>query len=104
MLVHIGLHLAKIWYQLALTKKEVRAKLEKEIQLGRIAGPFKNPPMSNLKTNPIGVVPKREGGWRLIVLLLHPLGSSVNNGFEPDSFSVQYTSFDNVADMIFQSG
>jgi hypothetical protein len=44
-------------------------KAENEINLGRIAGPFQNRPISNLRCSPIGVVPKKTGGWRLITHL-----------------------------------
>jgi hypothetical protein len=39
----------------------VLEKIQSEIELGRIAGPFHNRPIS-----PIGLVPKKTGGFRLI--------------------------------------
>ena len=50
-------------------------KLQKEIQLGRIAGPFKCKPFSQLQCSPIGLVPKREPHtFRLIHHLSFPSG------------------------------
>lgn len=45
---------------------EVKEKIDKEISLGRIAGPFDTEPLFNLRLSPIGVVAKKDGGWRLI--------------------------------------
>jgi hypothetical protein len=59
-------------------------KINKEIDLGRIAGPFTEKPISNLRLNPVGVVPKSNGGWRLISHLSSPLGESVNDFIDPN--------------------
>ena len=39
-----------------------------------IVGPFQNRPISNLRCSPIGVVPKKTGGWRLITGSRHVSG------------------------------
>ena len=44
-----------------------------------IVGPFQNRPISNLRCSPIGVVPKKTGGWRLITHLSYPPSNSVND-------------------------
>lgn len=41
---------------------ELHEKINKEIKLGRILGPFPCPPISNLRCNPIGILPKKQGG------------------------------------------
>jgi hypothetical protein len=41
-------------------------KVENEIQLGRIAGPFQYSPISNLKCSPIGVIPKKTSGGLIL--------------------------------------
>ena len=41
---------------------ELLEKVHKEIQSGRIIGPFKNLPLSNLHLYPVGLVPKSDGG------------------------------------------
>ena len=40
-------------------------KLDQEVALGRMAGPFPFKPISNLRCSPIGLVPKKTGGFRL---------------------------------------
>lgn len=70
-------------------KTELLEKINKEILLGRIAGPFSAPPYPNLHTSPVGLVPKSDGGWRLITHISHPQGSSINDGISPQFCSVQ---------------
>lgn len=51
--------------------------LSKEIQLGRVAGPFSTPPMPNLQISRFGVIPKSSSNaWRLILDLSYPEGYS----------------------------
>lgn len=51
----------------------VAEKLEKEVSLSRIAGPFNFPPFYNLQCSPIGNVPKKEiNEFRLIHHLFCP--------------------------------
>lgn len=57
---------------------ELSAIINKEIHLGRMARPFDNPPMFNLRCNPVGVLPKRMG-WRLITNVSAPIGNSVTD-------------------------
>lgn len=83
---------------------QLHQKIFQEVQLGRIAGPFSNIPISNLRCSPIGVVPKKQGGWRMICNLSAPQGQSVNDFIDPDQCSVQYTSFDNTTTMISKLG
>ncbi|XP_052272390.1 uncharacterized protein LOC127872908 isoform X2 [Dreissena polymorpha] len=102
-----GSHLGSSANNLVSTKvhfSEVQKKLDKEISLGRISGPFIVPPISNLKVSPLGILEKPDGGWRLITHLSYPNGSSVNDGFSVEDISVKYTSFDKVADMLFSLG
>lgn len=85
-------------------EQEMETKLQSEINLGRIAGPFNEPPIANLKISPIGLVPKSDGGWRLITHLSYPTNNSINDGIPELASSVKYTSFDKVSDMIFSLG
>ena len=66
-------------------------KIEKEVALGRMAGPFDHPPLPNLHISPVGVVPKSDKGWRLITHLSYPYGSSINDGIDVRFSSVHYT-------------
>ena len=73
----------------------VSANLEKEIQLGRVAGPFSFPPLHNLQCHPVGVVPKKHSSeWRTIYHLSYPEGDSINDHIPKDPYSLQYVRVD----------
>ncbi|KAM9324440.1 uncharacterized protein PAF06_000477 [Gastrophryne carolinensis] len=83
----------------------IRGKLEKEVALGRMAGPFSVPPLERLVVSPLGVVPKKERGkFRLIHHLSFPKGASVNDGIDKELSSVSYTSFDFALGLVREAG
>lgn len=83
----------------------VRQKIKSEVEAGRVAGPFDNRPLPNMRISPLGLVPKHEPGqYRLIHHLSYPDGNSVNDFIDPDLCSVQYTSFDEVVHMVQDLG
>lgn len=59
-------------------------------------GPYFTPPMPNLHVSPIGVVPKADGGCRMITHLAYLTSASINDHIDPQFTSVTYTSFDTV--------
>lgn len=70
----------------------VDQKLKKELDSGRIAGPFDEPPFNNFHLSPLGVLPKKEPGkFRLIHHLSYPKGFSVNDGIDSFYSSVRYS-------------
>ena len=76
----------------------VDAKIHKELEAGRLAGPFMTRPLYPFRISPLGVVPKRTPGeFRLIHHLSYPRGSSVNDGIAPEHTSVSYAT---IADAI----
>lgn len=80
-------------------------KIRKEVELGRMAGPFAAPPLEDLRVSPLGVVPKKEPGkFRLIHHLSYPAGSSVNDDIDPELCSVSYTSFDQALAVVKRAG
>jgi hypothetical protein len=48
-----------------------------------MSGPFTHPPMHNLHVSPIGVVPKADGGWRMIMHFSYPPVNSINDNIDP---------------------
>ena len=79
-------------------------KVMNEVNAGRIAGPFSYRPISNLRVSPIGLVPKKTVGIRLITNLSSPINGSVNDFIDTSYTSVQYSSFDRAVVMIKQLG
>ena len=79
-------------------------KVMSEVKNGRIAGPFLTRPISNLRCSPIGVIPKKTGGFRLITHLSFPPNLSVNDFIDEKFTTVKYSSFDNAIDLIKRLG
>ena len=79
-------------------------KVQTEIELGRIAGPFHNRPISNLRCSPIGLVPKKTGGFRLITHHSYPIGQGINAYVDPYFSTVQYSPFDNAISIVQHLG
>lgn len=76
----------------------------KEVELGRMAGPFITRPIYNLKLSPLGLVPKKDGSMRLIHHLSYPPGMSINDYIDTAQCSVHYSSFDHVVEMVSNLG
>jgi hypothetical protein len=71
-----------------LTKQTI----SKELTMGRIAGPFSVPPFPTLRVSPIGLVPKKNGDFRMIHNLSYPCNNSVNDFIDHEFCSVRYSS------------
>ena len=56
--------------------------------------PFSSPPFDNLHCSGVGIVPKKDGGWRLINHLSAPNGLSINDFIDSHDYSLLYTSVD----------
>ena len=82
-------------------------KVNKEIQLGRIAGPFQNRPpgLENLRCSPLGLVPKREvNSYRLIQHLGFPPKAGVNDFIPKECTKVSYMHFDKALECVAKCG
>ena len=88
------------------SKTELWNKVMNEVELGRYAGPFENPPFDHYVQSPIGLVPKdKSKKTRLIFHLSYPRdGDSVNSGIPKDSCSVKYPDFDEAVKLCLQEG
>jgi len=80
--------------------------LANEVSLGRVAGPFRVPPFLNFHVSSFGVIPKngQPGKWRLIVDLSSPGGASVNDGINPDEFTLHCITVDQVIRLVSRFG
>ena len=80
--------------------------LANEVSLHRVAGPFASPPLPNLHISGCGAIPKRGqlGKWRLNVDLSSPSGFSVNDGIDPEEFSLQCIKVDQIILMVSKNG
>ena len=82
----------------------VSAALAKEVPNGHTAGPFQTPPIPNLQCFPLGVVPKKDGTWRIIMDLSSPHGSSINDYISKEEFSLHYATFDQALSLVARYG
>lgn len=82
----------------------LHTKLLEDRSLGRIIGPYALPPISNLRVNSVGLIPKSTGGWRLITNLSSPAGLSVNDFIDKQYCHVQYSKFDTAVDILQKIG
>lgn len=83
----------------------VRAKLGKELDAGRIVGPFTHPPFQNFRSSPLGVVPKKTPSeFRLIHHLSYPSGASVNDFIPKELSTVRYATIDDAISIIKKLG
>lgn len=85
--------------------EHVQQKLQHEIQLGCIQGPFEKPPFPDLVCSPLGVVPKSSPGkFRLIHDLSFPFQDSVNSHIPDESAKVQYDTIQSVLELVKRFG
>ena len=64
--------------------------LQSEVQTGRVAGPFSQPPLPVLHLSRFGITPKRHqpGKWHLVMDLSSPAGRSVNDRIVGKDYSL----------------
>ena len=72
----------------------VSTALAKEVSNSHTAEPFPSPPIFNLQCSPLGVVPNKDGTWRLIMDPSSPHGSSINDYISKEGFTLHYATFD----------
>ena len=84
----------------------VREKIQEELLLGRIAGPFNDPPFKPMFISPLSLIPKRDqpGKYRIIHNLSFPPGHSVNDGIPHKYSAVQYQNLLEAVSLIKQRG
>ena len=79
-------------------------ELAKEFAAGRVLGPFTYRPFMNLRCSGVGVVPKKQNKWRMIMHLSAPEGYSINDFISSEDFSLCYTSIDDAVRLLLDLG
>ena len=76
-------------------------KIQKELDAGRVAGPFDKPPLLNFQVSPLGLVPKKvPGEFRVIHDLSYPKGDSINSTVSKEYATIHYQPFDDLISVI----
>ena len=79
----------------------VTEHIKKELEAGRLAGPFTQPPFDNFQCSPLGLVEKKEKGkFRMIHHLSYPDGLSVNDQIPEEWSAVRYASICDAIDLV----
>ena len=78
----------------------VSAALAAQCDKGFLSGPHDNTPLANFVSSGLGVVPNKDGSWRLICHLSAPMGKSVNDAIDKSSVTMKYPSLDKAIAMI----
>ena len=83
----------------------IKDKLQKEVKLGHMVGPFKEPPFPDLICSPVSLVPKKESSeLRMIMHLSYPYGGSINDFIDPEKAATKYQSFQDAVRLVVQQG
>ena len=80
------------------TPNFMREKLIKEINRGRIAGPFSKKTFLTLQLSPAGLVAQKDGDHRMIHHLYYPDSQSINDFIEEKHCKVTYSNIDQAAE------
>ena len=87
------------------TPTELWNKLMKEVQLKRVADPYKRVPFKYYIQSLIGLVPKAGNKTRLIFHLSHPRGgASINAGIPKEACLVKYLEFEDTIKLCIKVG
>ena len=104
----VGTPLNKYVHNLKSTDEHpqvVQDYIDKELQAGRIEGPFLQPPFPKYQMSPVGVIPKKASGeFRIIHNLSYPGGTSVNDKISSSACSVSCASVEGAIHLVKTSG
>ena len=73
-----------------LQSELVRSHIKKCVERGKTVGPFPSPPLPNFVASPIGLIPKKNGKFRLIHHLSAPVVKNHNDRIAKKHFSLKY--------------
>ena len=96
----------KNWPSVHKFYSAVVSSIQKDLQRGRKAGPFMQPPFDTFVGSPMGAFEKRSspGKYRIIHDLSWPPGQSVNEGISPANCTVQYITIDHAVRRVKKYG
>ena len=84
--------------------QSVSSYLESRCVSDQTAGPFTEPPFNDMPISGLGIIPKKNGKFRVIHDLSAPDGLSVNDAIPIEQFSLQYGSLDTAIAAIVKVG
>lgn len=108
--VHLGYHgprshrISKNLSSAHTHPEVIDKEIQKEVDMNRILGPFDTPPLPNLQCSGVGVVEKKNGGWRMIMHLSAPADISINDGIDKEDFTLRYRTIDDAVKLVHKYG
>ena len=82
----------------------VTEALSNEVSQGHTVGPFSSLPLPTLQCSPLGLVPKKDGSWRIIMDLSSSRGSSINDFISKEDYTLHYATFDQALALVSSFG
>ena len=79
-------------------------ELQSECAKGQLARPYNSPPLPNLQCSGVGVVPKKDGSWRMIMHLSGLHLNSINDGIDKEPYLLHFSTIDNATLLIAEAG
>jgi len=76
----------------------------KDVGRGHKAGSFLSPSLPTLQCSPLGLVPKKDGSWRIIMDLFSPQGLSNNDFIPKEDYTLHYATFDQALALVSSFG
>ena len=93
------------WPSIATLAQDTFSSISKDLSKGRVSGPFDEIPHPDFVASPLGAFRrKRSGKVRVIHDLSWPPGNSINDGINPDDYSLQYISVDYAVQLCLDIG
>ena len=86
------------------SSEALSSSIAQEISLFHSVGPFPSPPFPNMVISSLGVRPKKNGKFRIIMDLSRPFFYSVNDYIDRDCYSMQYCRVDDAVNHLCSVG
>ncbi|XP_055350097.1 uncharacterized protein LOC129596778 [Paramacrobiotus metropolitanus] len=84
--------------------QHLQNQIDTEVSLLHSVGPFITPPFSTFVINSLGVRPKPDGKYRILMDMSRPTGESVNDYINKDDYSLTFCSVDDAVRLLLQLG
>ncbi|XP_055354770.1 uncharacterized protein LOC129600309 [Paramacrobiotus metropolitanus] len=84
--------------------KHLQSQIDAEVSLTHSVGPFSSPPFPTFVINSLGVRPKPDGKFRILMDMSRPTGHSVNDYISKEDYSLAFCNVDDAVNILLQLG
>ncbi|XP_055330507.1 uncharacterized protein LOC129582904 [Paramacrobiotus metropolitanus] len=82
----------------------LQTQIDAEVSLIHSVGPFSSPPFPTFVNNFLGVRPKPDGKFRILMDMSRPTGQSVNDYISKEDYSLAFCNVDDAVKLLLQLG